>query len=486
MRLRSTLPMALAMLALGAPIVCCSQEPAAGSRPIAIGERFQMRSAAIGETRSYFVHRPASYDFSSARYPLLVVLDGEWDFQVASTTVDFLADDNQIPAMLVVGIPNTDRDRDLIPRGPSAGNEPAAGDPPDGAENFLRFITTELIPKLDQDFRTQPYRILVGHSNGGLLGLYSLIGAPGIFKGYVLASPVLGDEDRALAKAVGSFLDTHEDAAASVYLTLANETDLLGGNWELSSYLQNRVASDPRWSFAFRQYPDETHGTIVLRSLYDGLRFVFDGWQLADVFARYEQGGLPAIEKHYAALSSRFGFDVPAPAGTLLSPAFALFGQKRIDEAERVILRTLELYPNDTNALLTAGRLYFDKGDKPKAVEYLTKALLISPTRRAIGVDYAALNLDPNAVVRSVEMPAADLQKYVGAYGSSGPVLEIVRRGSKLFAVTADREDELTALSDGRFYYTTGAEVIAFQRDGRGRIGGLRFQNGGTELARLK
>jgi predicted alpha/beta superfamily hydrolase len=375
------------MLALGLPFVCHSQEPAAGSGPIAIGERFQLRSEAIGETRSYFVHRPASYELGSARYPVLIVLDAEWDFQHASTTVDFLADENQIPAMLVVGIPNTDRGRDLIPQ--------------NGAENFLKFITTELIPKLDQDFRTQPYRILVGHSNGGLFGLYALIGAPGVFTGYVLASPVLGDDDRELPKTVGSFLETHEGAAASVYLTLANETDMLSVTWELSSYFQQLASRDSSSSFAFRQYPDENHGTILLPSLYDGLQFVFDGWEGPDAFALYEQGGLPAIEQYYTALSSRFGFAVPAPAQLLLAPAFPLYGQQRIDEAERVILRTLELYPNDTNALLTAGRLYFDKGDKPKAVEYLTKALLISPARRAIGVDYAALDLDPNEVVRA-------------------------------------------------------------------------------------
>jgi predicted alpha/beta superfamily hydrolase len=369
-----------------------AQAPAERGRPIAIGERYEIRSEAIGETRGYFVHRPESYDLGTARYPLLIVLD-EWNFQHASTTVDFLADENLIPAMLVVGIPNTDRARDLIPQSP----------PEKGAENFLKFITTELIPKLDRDFRTQPYRILVGHSNGGLFGLYSLVGAPGALKAYILASPTLDDGDPELLDTARSSLAAREDGAASVYLTLADETDLLSGSWELSSLLQRQAERDSRWSFAFRQYPDETHGTILLRSLYDGLQFVFEGWEEPDAFALYERGGIAAIEAHYAALSERFGFEVPAPAGVLLAPAFSLYGQQRIDESERVILRTLEQYPNDTNALLTAGRLYFDKGDKPRAVDYLTKALLIAPNRRAIGVDYAALNLDPSDVLRGVE-----------------------------------------------------------------------------------
>ncbi len=170
----------------------------------------------------------------------------------------------------------------------------------------------------------------------------------------------------------------------------------------------------------------------------------------------------------------------------MLAPAFTLYRQKRIDESERVILRTLELHPNSVNALLTAGRLYFDKGNKAKATQYLTKALLLAPTRRAVGVDYAALNLDPDAVLRTVPVSVSELQKSVGTYGTSGPAVEIVRRGGKLFAVIADEESELTALSDSRFYFTGGDEVITFDRDDHGRVVGLELQNHAVKLARVR
>ncbi|HEY6455621.1 MAG TPA: alpha/beta hydrolase-fold protein [Steroidobacteraceae bacterium] len=480
MKLRSALITFPPMLMLGISALCHAAQPADDSHPIVIGERFQLQSQATGETRSYFVHRPEDYDLSSARYPLLVVLDADGDFQHASTTADLLAESGRIPQMLVVGIPNTVRNRDLIPF--------AAGS---GSEKFLKFITTELIPKLDHDFRTQPHRILVGHSFGGLFALYSLIKAPGVFKGYILASPTLERENRGLARTVGLFLEEHKEVTANVYLTTANETgEFLSGNWELSGYFQNRVASDPRWTFAFRRYPEETHGSIALRSVYDGLEFLFDGWPGAnsgpDAFALYEHGGLAAIDKYYADLSSRLGFPVAVPEGVLLAPAFQLYRQKRVAEAEQVILHTLELHPNYVSALLTAGRLYFDKGDRARATQYLTKALLLAPRSRALGVDYAALNLDPQKVLPAVELSAGDLQKCVGAYGLSAPAMQIARRGGKLFAIIADQEDELTALSDTRFYYTNGDEVVTFDRDARGRVVGLELQNHGVKLLRLK
>jgi hypothetical protein len=63
--------------------------------------------------------------------------------------------------------------------------------------------------------------------------------------------------------------------------------------------------------------------------------------------------------------------------------------------------------------------------------------------------------------------------------------VEIERRGAKLFAVTADNDDELTALSDTRFYFTRGDEVITFDRDDRGRVVGLELQNHAVKLVRM-
>jgi predicted alpha/beta superfamily hydrolase len=480
MKLRSRLTTIPSTLVLCISALCHAAPPADSGHPIVIGEKFQLHSQATGETRSYFVHRPEDYDLSNDRYPLLIVLDGGSDFQHASTTADLLAGAGRIPPLLVVGIPNTVRNRDMIPF--------AAGS---GSENFLKFLTTELIPKLDHDFRTQPHRILVGHSFGGLFSLYALIKAPGAFNGYIIASATLEGDNRGLVRTVGTFLEAHKDLAANVYLSMANETgEFLSGNYEMSAYLQNEAASDPHFTFAFRRYPEETHGTVPLRSIYDGLAFVFDGWPGADsgpdAFAMYERGGIAAIDKYYADLSARFGYPVAVPEGVLLAPAFTLYRQKRVAESEQVILHTLELHPNYVSALLTAGRLYFDRGDKEKATQYLTKALLLAPKSRAIGVDYAALNLDPQKVLRPVKLSAGDLQECVGAYGSSAPAIQIVRRGGKLFAITGDQEDELTALSKTRFYYTNGNEVITFDRDAHGRVVGLELQDHGVKFERMR
>ena len=323
--------------------------------------------------RSYQVHRPPNYDTENARYPVLIVLDGEWHFQHVSTTVDFLADAGQIPAMLVIGIPNTDRNGDMD----------SAAAP--GSSKFLMFITDELIPQIERDYRTHPHRTLVGHSGAGLYTLYSMINAPEVFRGYLVIAPAFGD-NRELPKTVAAFLEELPDLNlnADLFLTADNSPGQgLSGAWELSSYLQERATRVRDLRYTFRR-SEESHAAVPLRSVHDGLTSIFEGWELdrEDAFALYEQGGLTAIDKHFGALSARLGFPVPVPEDAMLQPFFQLEGSKRFTEAEQVIKKVVESFPDDPTALYYAARLYLQMGNRPLVLETLKKALLLSPNHR--------------------------------------------------------------------------------------------------------
>ena len=136
----------IVLCVLGQPGLLSAQPVAGGGEPIVVGQRFQLRSPSMGEVRDYQVHRPADYDTGSARYPVVFVLEGEEHFQHVSTTVDLLSGAGRIPEMLVVGIPNVDRVRDM--------DSTAAP----GSSAFLKFITAELVPKIDRDYRTRDHR----------------------------------------------------------------------------------------------------------------------------------------------------------------------------------------------------------------------------------------------------------------------------------------------------------------------------------------
>ena len=475
MTLRSALVSSLVALPLGVPGCYVAAQPSAAGTPVVVGQRLQLRSQSMGDVRPYFVHRPANYDISNARYPVLVVLDGESLFQHASATVDLLAAAGKIPPMLVVGIPNVDRFRDL--------DSTAAP----GTSPFLKFVRDELLPTIDRDYRTQPYRVLAGHSYAGLFALYSLIDAPEAFRGYVVMAAAFGDNPE-LPKKIAAFLEEHKDRKlnAAIFMATDNGTGTnLTGAWELSSHLQNRAARLLDLRFTLRT-TNESHAAVPLRSLDEGLRFIFDGWDVDDPFKLYEQGGLTAIDKHYAELAAWLGFPVPVPDEVL----FGAFGQlarfKRFPEAEQVINKALGASPDSLSGLYYAARLYAQMGNRPLMIERLKRGLLLSPNDPALRSLVEDMKLDPKDFASPVHLTAKDLAKFVGGYGASAVVFEVEQRGDGLLGKTADQAYELNAVSATAFACSDCRVTASFQIDARGKVTGLEFGNGGAKLAKLR
>jgi tetratricopeptide (TPR) repeat protein len=324
-----------------------------------------------------------------------------------------------------------------------------------------------------------------------LFSLYSMINTPDVFRGYIVIAPAFGD-NRELPETIRGFLEEHQDPSlnADLFMTVDDATGTgLSGAWELSSYLQDRVSRVRDLRFTFRHYPDESHTAVPLRSVYEGLQAIFEGWGLDgdDAFALYEQGGLAAIDKHYAALSARLGFPVAVPEETLTGPFWQLEGLKRFPEAEQVIKRVIEAFPESPTALYYAGRLHMQMGNNALAVDTLKRSLQLSPNYRPSRSLLEYMKVDPNELIPEVRVSGADVAKFVGGYGTSTVVFEIERRGDEILGKTSEAEYELAALSATTFSYSgiNSNGVFAFRTDDRNRVTGLVFQNG-PELAKLR
>ncbi len=155
--------------------------PADGA-PIASGTYRRLHSVVLGEDRLLRVRLPEGYENGERKYPVLYVLDGDRSvFARASAAVDYLADmTDKVPDHVVVGIENTDRRRDM--------------DPEVGASVFGRFLTTELVPFVEANYRANGFRILAGQSFSALFALHLFVRTPTAFDAYILASPGLYKE----------------------------------------------------------------------------------------------------------------------------------------------------------------------------------------------------------------------------------------------------------------------------------------------------
>ncbi|MEJ2582656.1 MAG: alpha/beta hydrolase-fold protein, partial [Acidobacteriota bacterium] len=162
-------------------LLCLAIGSAHGGEPITIGETITIQSKILDEERTILVSTPAGYDQSSQRYPVLYMTDGDAHFTHTRGTVDFLVRNGLMPEVIVVGVTNTDRTRDLTPNhiasrtiGERVFESPTSG----GAPKFLIFFEKELFPYVDEHYRTNPMRLFSGHSFGGLFALNAFFSKP--------------------------------------------------------------------------------------------------------------------------------------------------------------------------------------------------------------------------------------------------------------------------------------------------------------------
>jgi uncharacterized protein len=342
--------------------------------------RMTIKSEVLGEERLILVRTPPNYERSKERFPVLYMSDGDAHILHTSGTVNFLARNGRAPEMIVVGITNTDRTRDLTPTRPKAVRPdgtpqfPTAG----GADKFLKFIETELIPRVEKQYRTEPFRAFAGHSLGGLFALHAMVSRPELFNAYIAVSPSTQWDDFEVVKRVETFFDGRKDWNRTLFVTLGREPGGIGeGFGRLKDVLAKQQVKGFAWEAA--QMDDEDHGSVVLRSHYAGLRKVFEGWQVPREQRTGEvAGGLKDVEEHYRKLSARLGYTVVMPEFQMNFFGYQLLNNGDTDDAIAALKLNVERYPESANVYDSLAEAYERAGKLDLAEPLYARAAAIA------------------------------------------------------------------------------------------------------------
>jgi predicted alpha/beta superfamily hydrolase len=319
-----------------------------------VPERITIHSNVLNEDRAILVRMPAAAQGKKDRYPVLYLADGDGHINEVGAIIDFLASNGRCTPLIIVGIPNTDRTRDLTPthadlKGPDGALQPfpTSG----GGDKFLEFIQTELFPEIEKRYPTQPYRVFAGHSLGGLLAIHALIAHPDMFNAYIAVSPSLQWDDQHTLHQAQQFFAKQKELKKTLFFSLGNEGAQPNPMGEGFEQLQKTFATSTPKDFIVRsaRYPDEDHGSTTFLAHYAGLRTVFDGWVMPrDPNDGLPVGGLKGVEQHYRELSERFGFPVSAESA-INQLGYNLLGRKKIEDSIAAFKRNVELYPGSAN-----------------------------------------------------------------------------------------------------------------------------------------
>jgi len=345
--------LALAILALWAPVSFAQSE---------VGQQFTLHSEVMGEDRDYWVSLPASYQdtvYSPQSYPVLYITDGVAYLRSVSGIVHFMSSEDvytfQIPELIVVGLVHPNRTRDLIPTHSLVGQDgqenPAFAET-GGGEKFLQFIHDELIPHIDESYRTLPFRILMGHSTGGLLALHDLVGDRNGFQAHIAIDPSLWWDDRATLEKTRRRMADGWGKKSLVYISAAYPKPVEGydvaGHFEAIKAFGALMAEDPDQVISrYEYFPDEEHDTVALPSFSKGLQFVFEGYR-PDFYGFLED---PAkMTAQYEELSERLGMEM-LPAESMVDMLGGWAAGSGLEENARTFFRLNTVnYPDSKHA----------------------------------------------------------------------------------------------------------------------------------------
>ncbi len=332
-----------------------------------VHDTHKINSQILGEERTILVRVPMEHRRGEGRFPVLYMLDAHPP-QNAMTAgiVEQQAWSGQMPEMIIVGIQNTNRTRDMTP---SKTQRAGTG----GGDKFLDFLEKEVMPLVEQNYRTQPYRIFAGHSLGGLIVTYTMLERPNMFNAYIAASPVLHWDNDLLIKKGQSVFAEKRDWDRTYFAALGAEPDYQKAFDSFRELLKK--TSPKKLSYEFQQFPNDNHGSVVLPAYYAGLRKVFAGWQPPPA------GTVAEMEAHYKKLSERYGYSIVVPEDLMNRAGYELLTAGRGPEAIEAFKKNAANYPRSANTYDSLGEAYEKTGDKKAARESYQKAYDIAVSR---------------------------------------------------------------------------------------------------------
>jgi len=187
---------------------------------IAGSKVLKINSSITGQEYVLHIQLPQRYSDTSKTFPVVYLLDSQWDFPLITAIYGDQYYDGFMPGTIIVGItwggenPNYDKRRafDLTPT--NSGQPAQFGN----AGNFLSFIKKEVIPFIDSKYRTNKNnRTLAGHSLGGLFTLYALFTETELFNQYLSGSPAWSWDKASLLTYIEKFSEIKLSHPVKVY-----------------------------------------------------------------------------------------------------------------------------------------------------------------------------------------------------------------------------------------------------------------------------
>jgi uncharacterized protein len=364
------------------------------NNPFTTGFEKSTQSKILGEQRNVWIHIPkvngGNDNTGKGRYPVIYLLDGDANFNTVVSITEFMSNAGLCPPMIVVGVLHAARMTDL-----TFGTDKETPGIVGNGEKFMLYVEKELMPYIESNYQTAPYKIFIGHSVGGLTVVNTLIYHPNLFNAYVSLDGALWWNNQQIVKEAKMILANKNFKGKTLFMALANRmergmdtlkvqkdttegTELIRSNQEFIKDISKTKKNQLR--FKHKYYEDDNHSSVRLIGEYDALRFIFDYYRLNIYNSELKDPNFKLDSlfiTHYNIISEEIGYIVKPDESQVNSLGYYLLNQKQFSKAEALFKLNIANYPETSNCYDGLGDLYLAKGDKMNAIASFKKTLTL-------------------------------------------------------------------------------------------------------------
>ncbi len=224
----------------------------------------------LGIERSIKIYIPPSYEIDSTKfYPLTIVLDAEYLFDVYVGNAILFANKEEAPEQIIVGI-NQNKYNE---RYEDCSYLKENSFPTEQGEAFYRFIRSELFDYFEENYRVSPFKTIVGNTLTGNFTNYFLIEDYPAFNAFINVSPYYAMDMPTLIQNKVKQLNT-ENVYYYLSTTKQNSEKRQAAITNTNSLLSS--LSNEKFKYKFDAFENSSKTASIGQSISSALSFIFD------------------------------------------------------------------------------------------------------------------------------------------------------------------------------------------------------------------
>ncbi|MBC5837424.1 alpha/beta hydrolase [Flavobacterium muglaense] len=331
------------------------------------------KSAKLGTSRPIIISLPASYEKEpTKRYPLLILLDGEYLFDPFNGALTYGAYWDDLPETIIVGITqnkNNDRESD-------SSYDQSEGVPTNKGAAFFEFLGGELIPYIESKYRTAPFRIIAGHdTTAGFLNFFLYKDYP-LFNAYISLSPELAPK---MEQRISINLAKLKQPL--FYYQSSGSGDIKQLREPIQELDENiKKIQNPLLNYKFDDFANASHYSLVLYSIPSALYQIFESYkpissaEFAEKIVVLQEGYVDYLVKKYDLIDKTLGMKIPVRLNDFKAIEAAILKNNAYNELDQLSQIADKNYPKSMLASYQLGLMYEKKGDAKRAAQKYQRA----------------------------------------------------------------------------------------------------------------